>query len=176
MSKPEARRTAFEQAFHRVAERHERIWIFLSVTLLALLLVGTAFYVVADFGVVPKTAATYRNPATPAASALFHDGKVVKTGASSYSVYMLGRIWHWTPNPVHVPAGAQVTFYVTSADVVHGFEVQDTTINLTAIPGVVGKITYHFEKPGTYNVLCNEYCGLGHQGMVGRIIVDRNRS
>lgn len=162
----------FEHAFHEVAERHERIWVFLVVVLLTLLLVGTLFYVVYDYGVVAKTDSYSKDPATPAQSALFKDAKIVKTGPNAYSVYMLAHVWAWTPSPVHVPQGAAITFYVTSSDVLHGFEVQGTTINLTAVPGIVGSMTYTFGKAGTFNIICNEYCGIAHQSMVGQIVVD----
>jgi len=45
----------FEAAFHKVAERHERIWVFIAMLLLSLLLIGTLFFVVVDYGVVVKT-------------------------------------------------------------------------------------------------------------------------
>ena len=85
---------------------------------------------------------------------------------------MLAHMWAWTPSPLQVPQGATVTFYVTSADVLHGFQVQGTTINLTAVPGIVGSMTYTFTHPKIYNIICNEYCGIGHQSMIGQIVVD----
>ena len=75
-----------------------------------------------------------------------------------------------------MPEGSTVNFYVTSADVLHGFEVQGTTINVTAIPGIVGKVTYTFAKPGVYYIICNEYCGIGHQAMLGEIDITGAKS
>lgn len=161
----------FEAAFHRAAERHERIWVFLAMLLLSLLLLGTLFYVVLDYGVVAKTDSYRRDPAISAA-APFADTSLVRTGPNSYAVHMLAHLWAWTPTPLHVPQGAAITFIVTSADVLHGFEVQGTTINLTAIPGIVGSVTYSFQHAGTYHIICNEFCGIEHQAMIGRIIVD----
>lgn len=172
-SMPEAR---FDHAFHRAADRHERVWIFFTIAMLALLFAGTLAFVAIDFGVVAKGDGFYKLPLTPADSPLFKSGKLVKTGPNAYSAYVTGKLWYWTPSPLHVPQGATVTFYVTSADVIHGFEVQGTTINLTAIPGVVGTVSYTFDKARTYHVVCNEYCGLAHQSMLGEIIVDRRQS
>jgi cytochrome c oxidase subunit 2 len=162
----------FEAAFHRAAERHERIWVFIAMLLLTMLLIGTLFFVVIDYGVVAKTNGYQSFDQPTAATGPFAGTGLVSTGPKAYSVHMLAHLWAWTPSPLHVPQGATVTFYVTSADVLHGFQVQGTTINLTAVPGIVGSVTYTFTHSRTYNIICNEYCGIGHQGMIGRIIVD----
>ena len=161
----------FEDAFHKAAERHERVWIFIAMLLLAMLLIGTLIIVVLDYGVVVKTD-RYTNRAAAATTAPFADSALVPTGPNAYSVHMLARLWVWTPSPLHVPQGASITFYVTSADVLHGFLVQGTTINVTAVPGITGYVTYTFAHAGTYNIICNEFCGIEHQSMIGRIIVD----
>jgi cytochrome c oxidase subunit 2 len=143
--------------------------------LLSLLLIGTLFFVVLDYGVVVKTDGYQTNPAAAATTAPFAGTALVRTGPNAYSVHMLAHMWAWTPSPLHVPQGAAITFYVTSADVLHGFQVPGTTINVTAVPGIIGSVTYTFEHAGTYNIICNEYCGIGHQNMIGRIIVDPER-
>jgi cytochrome c oxidase subunit II len=56
---------AFEAAFHRSAERHERVWIFVTIVMLTLLLVGTLFFVVFDYGVIVRTAGFQSDPAAP---------------------------------------------------------------------------------------------------------------
>jgi cytochrome c oxidase subunit 2 len=66
---------------------------------------------------------------------------------------------------IRIPADTKVTFYVTSQDVVHGFEVAGTNVNTMVIPGQVSKITTRFDEPGDYGVLCNEYCGANHHNM-----------
>jgi cytochrome c oxidase subunit II len=61
---------------------------------------------------------------------------------------------------------------VTSADVLHGFLIERTNINLMALPGQVSKTTARFDMPGEYRFFCHEYCGLGHQTMWGKVIVE----
>ncbi|MDZ7379280.1 MAG: cytochrome c oxidase subunit II [candidate division KSB1 bacterium] len=85
---------------------------------------------------------------------------------------MLAQIWSFTPNEVRVPAGSLVTFYVTSKDVTHGFRIENTNVNVMLLPGQISKVTARFDKPGTYQFICHEYCGLGHQVMSGRLIVE----
>ena len=168
MTPPTLAANEFEDAFHRSAERHERIWVFCTIAMLALLLVATMAFVVADFGTLVQTAGFRRVPADLAPP----NATLVKTGPNAYEVHLTGRLWAWVPSPLHIPQGATVTFHVTSADVLHGFEVQGTTINMTAVPGITGTTTYTFRKPGILNIICNEYCGIEHQAMVGMIVVD----
>jgi cytochrome c oxidase subunit 2 len=169
----------FDAAFHDIAIRHERNWMFIAVSMIALLFIAAVFLVVHDYGVVAKTSAVYSDPNTPSTLADFQGSGVRQTGPDSYSVYEIGRAWSWTPGtgtPLSLPVGAHVTFYVTSGDVLHGFEIQGTSINLTAIPGVVGQVSYTFDKAGTYMIICNEYCGAGHQAMIGKIVVGGGQS
>jgi cytochrome c oxidase subunit II len=78
----------------------------------------------------------------------------------------------FNPTQVRVPAGSSVTFYLTSVDVQHGFQIERTNVNMMVLPGQVSKLTAKFDKPGTYNFICHEYCGVGHHTMFGQIIVE----
>jgi cytochrome c oxidase subunit 2 len=64
-----------------------------------------------------------------------------------------------------------VTFRVTSADVMHGFQVVGTNANVMAVPGYVTRFTVTFPRPGEYLIACHEYCGVLHHNMVGKLIV-----
>ena len=71
----------------------------------------------------------------------------------------------YTPNAIQVPAEAEVTFKVTSVDVIHGFMIPNTPVNAMLIPGHVTEVTYEFDEPGEHNVVCHEFCGIGHHTM-----------
>ena len=70
-----------------------------------------------------------------------------------------------------MPVGSRVTFYVTSSDVEHGFSIPETGVNAMVTPGWVSSVSHTFDKPGTYLLVCNEYCGAGHQLMASKIEV-----
>ncbi|CAF0701745.1 hypothetical protein MPNT_410011 [Candidatus Methylacidithermus pantelleriae] len=57
-----------------------------------------------------------------------------------------------------------VEFLVRAADVNHGFGLYDPDGRLVAevqaMPGYTNRLTYVFKKPGTYKVLCLEFCGV----------------
>ena len=42
-----------------------------------------------------------------------------------------------------------------------------------AVPGAINLQRVKFDKPGKYNIVCHEYCGVGHQNMQAEIIVKR---
>jgi len=44
-------------------------------------------------------------------------------------------------------------------------------VNIEVIPGQLAFFNYTFAKPGTYHVVCDEYCGINHQNMIGTITV-----
>lgn len=96
---------------------------------------------------------------------------VRQVGPNRYEAVIVGRIWSFTPARIEIPAGADVTFTMTSADVIHGFYIERTRVNMMMIPGQVAQNRYRFERPGEYAILCHEYCGVGHHTMQARVVV-----
>lgn len=88
-----------------------------------------------------------------------------------YEVYMVAKMWAFDPGEIIVPPGSTIDFYLTSADVVHGFHIERKAVNIMAVPGSVNKVTVTFPDYGTYKIVCHEYCGVGHHNMLGKIIV-----
>jgi cytochrome c oxidase subunit II len=84
--------------------------------------------------------------------------------------------WSSASSPtVDVPAGSMVEFRVTTLDVNHGFSLYSPEHHLIAqtqaMPGYVNRLRVRFDRPGTYTVLCLEYCGLAHHRMRGLVYV-----
>ncbi|MEX2571103.1 MAG: cytochrome c oxidase subunit II [Gemmatimonadota bacterium] len=89
-----------------------------------------------------------------------------------WEAVVIGRTWTFEPAEIRVPAGVEVVFTATSADVLHGFNIEGTRMNLMLIPGQISQNTYTFDEPGEYLLICHEYCGIGHHFMAGRVIVE----
>ena len=106
----------------------------------------------------------------------YEEPKVVKLDEKTYQVYAVAQMWQFQPAEVYVPVGSEVDFFVTSKDVVHGFNIHDKNVNLTAIYGNLNKATVKFDKPGVYKITCHEYCGVGHQNMQSQVIVGQPTS
>jgi cytochrome c oxidase subunit 2 len=101
----------------------------------------------------------------------FDQPGVKQIGENEYEVVMVLQAFGFNPNKIELPAGSTVHFTLTSKDVVHGFEIAGTNANAMVMPGYVQKITQTFDKPGEYLILCNEYCGAGHQLMATTITI-----
>ena len=71
--------------------------------------------------------------------------------------------------------GDYVAFHVTSKDVNHGFGLYDDSMNIVAqtqaMPKYTNTVYYQFTKPGTYSIMCMEYCGVAHHIMKREIKV-----
>ncbi len=105
-------------------------------------------------------------------NATFKNPHVKQVDTSLYEVYCVARMWNFEPARIEVPVGSTVDFYLTSADVVHGFNIIGKNVNMMAVYGAINKATVTFDKPGVYKIVCHEYCGIGHQNMNGEIIVN----
>lgn len=96
---------------------------------------------------------------------------------TTQSVNATGYMWRWELSQERIEAGRPVEFHVTSADVNHGFGIYDPDMKIVAqvqaMPGVTNTLRHTFERPGTYRVLCLEYCGLAHHNMMTEFTVDQ---
>jgi cytochrome c oxidase subunit 2 len=109
----------------------------------------------------------------------FANPGVRQIAGNRFEAYITAKSWSFNagsdagvPPTLRFPAGSEVTFYVTSLDVMHGFQIENHTINLELVPGQVARSTVSFNRPGTFHIICNHYCGAGHQIMYGTIVVE----
>jgi len=90
-------------------------------------------------------------------------------------VDVLGEQWDWRITPTRVLVDQPVDFHVTSKDVNHDFALYDASLHIVAqvqaMPGFDNVLRYTFQRPGTYRVMCLEYCGLMHHVMASEITV-----
>lgn len=99
------------------------------------------------------------------------DGRVhVPPGQDAY---MMAARYTFYPELV-LKAGEEYKIWISSVDALHGFSIVggNQNINLEIAPQHAYGATFTPEEPGEYLIVCNEYCGLGHHGMKGRIIVE----
>lgn len=86
-----------------------------------------------------------------------------------------GQQFAWIVNPSTITAGTPVRFKVTAKDVNHGFAVYNDDnvmlFQIQAVPDSVSHIVYTFKKPGRYQVVCLEFCGVSHHKMLGSFTV-----
>jgi cytochrome c oxidase subunit 2 len=102
----------------------------------------------------------------------YAEPKINQLDSLTYEVFFVASMWQFQPSEVYLPVGAEVDMYLTSRDVVHGFNIAEKNVNLMATYGALNKVRVKFDKPGVYDVICHEYCGVGHQNMRSQVIVN----
>ena len=100
------------------------------------------------------------------------EARITEIDDSTYQVFCVAQMWNFEPSEIFLPVGAEVDFYLTTKDVVHGFHISDKNVNMMAVYGGINKTTVKFDKPGVYPIVCHEYCGSGHQHMKADVIVN----
>ncbi len=143
-------------------DKAEKLSLYLGISLLGIFIV-LILYASAAQGVEVPTCITDVEP--------FAEGQLIQTGDHEYELQVVARMWMFQPGRVEIPAGSELNIYLTSTDVIHGFHIEEKNVNLMAVPGTVNNIRVKFEEPGTYKVLCHEYCGVAHHSMAGEIVV-----
>ena len=69
------------------------------------------------------------------------------------------------PPEIDLPVGREITFVITSPDVIHSFYVPKFLIKRDAVPGITNRVTLTIDQEGTYSGQCAEFCGLLHSDM-----------
>jgi cytochrome c oxidase subunit 2 len=131
----------------RLAER-ERTWLWIVVVGLGSLLFATIFY-------------------TPYGQS---------SGRHTQTVRATAQQFFWDIRPKTIKVDQPVEFVLRAKDVTHGFGVyrgNEFVFQAQVVPDRATTYIHTFRRPGTYRVLCLEFCGLGHANMVSSFQVVR---
>ncbi|PIC86281.1 MULTISPECIES: cytochrome c oxidase subunit II [unclassified Sporosarcina] len=161
--------------------KYEKVWLVFGLASLVLFLLIIGF---AAFwkGTHPQSHIETIDPQNVEANESFQpenlgltevaDGKYVVNIVASAFNYDFGKEEDGTATKtIRVPKGSTVLFQVTSKDVVHGFQVAGTNVNMMVEPGHISRFESVMKNGGEFTVVCNEYCGIGHHLMFGTVEV-----
>ncbi|MFK3741457.1 cytochrome C oxidase subunit II [Massilia sp. TN1-12] len=162
-------------AGHEVAASAETRWAWI-VGAIILFLVAMMAYMSLHWAAMPPTRTETVDPTT-----LHIAGEFVETnlGSSlepdgSVTVRVVANQYSFTPQCIVVPANTPLHFRGTAADVVHGFSVSNSNVNMMLIPGYISNFRTKFEHTGEHVMPCHEYCGTGHAAMWAHVkVVDK---
>jgi cytochrome c oxidase subunit II len=70
-----------------------------------------------------------------------------------------------------LPVGRPVKIIGTSEDVIHSFGIPAFRSKIDVVPGRYTSMWHLPTKTGTYDLVCNQYCGTNHSLMVGKVMV-----
>ncbi|MCP3976044.1 MAG: cytochrome c oxidase subunit II [bacterium] len=85
--------------------------------------------------------------------------------------YLLARMWSFYPI-IKLKQGQTYRLHLSSSDLQHGFSLQPLNMNFQVLPGYDHVLTITPTSSGIFPIICNEFCGIGHHAMTGRIIVE----
>ncbi len=85
-------------------------------------------------------------------------------------VYLKASMWQWYPI-VELEKGKEYKIHMSSMDILHGFSLQPINLNLMVLPGYDYVVKLTPTTSGTFHIVCNEFCGVGHHMMVGKMYV-----
>jgi cytochrome c oxidase subunit 2 len=85
-------------------------------------------------------------------------------------IYLVASMWRWTP-VLKLRKDAEYTLHLSSLDVNHGFSLLPVNMNFQVVPGYDYALRIRPTEAGDFRIVCNEFCGIGHHNMVGRLIV-----
>lgn len=160
----------------QVAARAELRWVFVVAAVIGVLMLMIAFTSIHWIFMPTKRIETV-NPST-----LHIEGEFVEANLGSavepdgsVTVRLIGQQYSFNPQCIVVPDRTPITFRGTSADVIHGFVIARTNVNVMLEPGYVSSFQTSFKQPGEHVMPCHEYCSVGHAGMWAHVkVIDRD--
>ena len=72
---------------------------------------------------------------------------------------------------LRVPKDETVILKIVSDDVAHSFGILEYNIKRDALPGRTNTIWFVSKETGEFNIVCFEFCGVGHAYMKTKLIV-----
>ena len=105
--------------------------------------------------------------------------KLTTPPADAMPIYVTAKQWMWqfaypsgpsSADVLAVPVGRPVKLIMTSRDVIHSFYVPEFRIKQDVVPGRAVTTRFEAIEPGTYEVLCTQYCGTRHSLMRAQVV------
>ena len=104
-------------------------------------------------------------------------GAVAITGTAVWGqsqervIKVVARKFAFLPADIPVKLGEAVILEITSPEVVMGFYAPDLNLRAVLVPNEVARLRFAATRAGTFAFICDIFCGDGHEGMSGRIVV-----
>jgi len=86
-------------------------------------------------------------------------------------VRVTAKKFEFLPHELTLKRGVPVVLELVTADVLMGFNAPDFGVRADLLPGKVAQARIVPQQVGTFEFLCDIFCGQGHEEMSGKIIV-----
>ena len=95
-------------------------------------------------------------------AAVFAQEKVIRIVAKKFE---------YTPSEITLQKGVPVVLELTTEDVAMGFFAPDFKVDVEIVPGKTVQVRLVPDKTGSFDFICDIFCGDGHEDMAGKIHV-----
>ena len=93
------------------------------------------------------------------------------SAAGEQMIHMTAKKFEYNPSEITVKKGIPVVIEIVSLDRKHGFTIPELHIRMDVKPGEKNVVRFTPDRAGTFNFHCDNFCGDGHEGMAGKLIV-----
>jgi len=93
------------------------------------------------------------------------------SAAGEQMIHMTAKKFEYNPSEITVKKGVPVVIEIVSLDRKHGFTIPELHIRMDVKPGEKNVVRFTPDRAGTFNFHCDNFCGDGHEGMAGKLIV-----
>lgn len=101
-----------------------------------------------------------------------NDTAIAATVSARKEFVITAKQWSFSPSEIKVKKGDTVVLKLKTVDVAHSYTIPEFGINVAIKPGETAVAEFVADKTGTFTSSCTTYCGVGHAGMKGTIIVE----
>ncbi|MCO6461783.1 MAG: c-type cytochrome [Saprospiraceae bacterium] len=164
--------------YYKKVSKDEKMWMIIALILCIMLFVWMVMWHV--YGKQNPSSTTYKTSTVEFAElteafikknmvGVDNGIPVVRPNPNS-DVFVMGEMWRWSPVLI-MEVNQSYKLHISSKDVVHGLSIQPVNMNFQVYPSYDYLLEFKPTEPGEYKVICNEFCGIGHAGMIGKIVV-----
>jgi len=95
-----------------------------------------------------------------------------ETTPPAHEIQMTCKKYAFSPNSISVKKGERVRLTITATDHDHGFKLEPFHVEQKLKKGIPTTVEFTADKSGTFLFKCSVFCGFGHGGMKGTLIVE----
>lgn len=164
--------------YYKKVSRDEKMWMVIALILCIMLFVWMVMWHV--YGRQNPSSITYRTSTSEFSKLTEAYIKQNMVGADkgipvvrpqpNSDVFLMAEMWRWSPVLI-LQKDQSYKLHISSRDLVHGLSIQPVNMNFQVYPQYDYVLEFKPTETGEYKVICNEFCGIGHHTMIGKIVV-----
>ena len=88
------------------------------------------------------------------------------------TIEVIAKDFEFIPDTIRVKEGTLVTLKLRSIEGTHGFDLGAFGIDERLDENVTKMVEFYAGQKGEYGIRCSHFCGIGHLGMTGKLIIE----